>query len=494
MTLERETKLRAPATFALPELSDVPGLVPVRSEPRRFATAYVDTQDLRLARWGCSLRHRAGEGWTLKLPRTSAGATVVREELSFVGEPRHVPAEASDLVAGYVRGAELRPVVRLRTVRRRVEVTDEQGAAIGEVVDDEVSVMDGSRVAARFRELEVEAAAPERDPRLEAVVSRLVVAGASPTDGTPKYLQALGARALAPPDVVVPELGPDASVGEVVRGAIAASVVRLIRHDAGVRLGDDLEDVHQARVATRRLRSDLRTFREVLDPEWDASLREELGWLGGELGTVRDLDVQLERLAALVETLPDEDRGVGDRLLAERDRRRDDARTHLLEAMRSDRYLALLDRLVEDARDPAVLADAARAPAAMALATVMDRPWKHLKAAMEELGPASPDADLHLARIRTKRVRYAAEAVEPVFGRGARGFARAAAALQDVLGEHQDAVVGAAWLREASRGGGRRAFVAGQLVTLERFGAASARHRWPGDWKRLARKRLRFWA
>ncbi|HET9724280.1 MAG TPA: CHAD domain-containing protein [Actinomycetota bacterium] len=493
MTLERETKLRAPATFALPELSDVPGVIPTRSEPRRFATVYVDTQDLRLARWGCSLRHRAGEGWTLKLPRTSVGATVVRDELPFAGEARRLPDEASDLVAAYARGADLRPVVRLRTVRRRVALADERGTAIGEVVDDEVSVMDGPRVAARFRELEVEAATPEPDPRLEAVVSRLVVAGAGPTDGTPKYQQALGARASAPPDVVAPELDPDASTGEVVRGAIAASVVRLLRHDAGVRLGNDLEDVHQARVATRRLRSDLRTFREVLDPEWDASLREELGWLGGELGTVRDLDVQLERLVGLVEALPDEDRTVGERLVAERAGRRDEARAHLLEAMRSDRYVALLDRLIEDARQPAVLADAAPAPAAMALATVMERPWKHLKAAMEGLGPASPDADLHLARIRTKRVRYAAEAVEPVFGKGARGFAREAAALQDVLGEHQDAVVGAAWLRDAARSGARRAFVAGQLATLERFAAAAARDRWPDVWKRLARKRLRFW-
>jgi hypothetical protein len=139
-----------------------------------------------------------------------------------------VPEEASDLVAAYSRGAELRPVVRLRTLRRRIELADERGASVGEVVDDEVSVMDGSRVAARFREVEVEAATPEPDPRLEAVVSRLAVAGASPTDGTPKYQQALGPRASAPPDVIVPELGPDASVVEVVRAAIAASVVRLL--------------------------------------------------------------------------------------------------------------------------------------------------------------------------------------------------------------------------------------------------------------------------
>ena len=493
MTLEREMKLSAPATFTLPDLSDVRGLVATPVEARRHQTVYLDTEDLRLVRWGCSLRHREGEGWTLKLPRTSVGATVLRDEVTFDGDARRPPAEAVDLVAAYVRAAELRPVVRLRALRRRVELTGEQGDLLGEVVDDEVSVMDGSRVAARFREVEVEMPVTAPESLLEAIVGRLVEAGASPTDGTPKYQQALGARASAPPEVVVPELGPDASVGEVVRGAIAASVTRLLRHDAGVRLGLDLEDVHQARVATRRLRSDLRTFREVLDPEWDSTLREELGWLGAELGPVRDLDVQLERLRGGVASLPEEDRAVGDRLVTGLARRREDARAHLLGAMRSARYLALLDRLIVDACEPAVLPDAAPAPAAMALGVVMERPWTHLKAAMDGLGEDSPDADLHLARIRTKRARYAAEAVEPVFGRRARGFAREAAALQEVLGEHQDAVVAQRWLREVPAGGARRAFVAGGLAMLERQAAATARGRWSGVWKRLSRKRLRFW-
>ena len=203
-------------------------------------------------------------------------------------------------------------------------------------------------------------------------MSRLAVAGASPTDGTPKYQQALGPRASAPPDVIVPELGPDASVVEVVRAAIAASVVRLLRHDAGVRLGDDLEDVHQTRVATRRLPLDLRTFREVLHPEWDAELREEL------VARLRARHRPGPRRAARAPDRPGRDaprRGPdnGERLVAERSRRRDEARGTCSTAMRSERYPALLDRLVADAREPAVLTDAAPAPAAMTLATVMER-------------------------------------------------------------------------------------------------------------------------
>jgi CHAD domain-containing protein len=493
MNAEHEVKLSVPAAFQMPDLG-IDGVVEAQpAEVQRYRTLYVDTDDLRLARWGCSLRHREGEGWTLKLPPTRVGLLLVRGEQTFEGDARHLPPEAVDLVTAYVRGEPLGPVVRLRTLRRRIDLMDAEGAPAGEVVDDEVSVMDGGRVAARFRELEVEVSEGAPDATVEAIVNRLAGEGASLTDGVPKYLQALGARASAPPEVVVPELGPDASVDEIVRGAIAASVVRLLRHDAGVRLGEDIEDVHQARVATRRMRSDLRTFRDVLEPEWNAALREELGWLGGELGTVRDLDVQLERLRGRVEELPEQDRAIGERLVAGVADRREAAREHLLASIRAERYTALLDRLVLAAKQPAVLPEVATTPAAMVLGTVMERPWKQLRGLLAGLPDDAPDADLHLARIRTKRVRYAAEALEPVFGKLARAFATHAADLQDVLGEHQDAVVAQAWLRDASTGGTRRAFVTGELAMLERQAAARARAQWRLVWKRLSRKRLRFW-
>src|SRR5439155_1633439 len=85
--------------------------------------------------------------------------------------------------------------------------------------------------------------------------------------------------------------GPPPSAGDVIRNALAASVARLIAHDPGVRLGDDPEDVHQARVATRRLRSDLRTFHSLLDADWTQALRQDLKSIGRDLGAVRDTEV-----------------------------------------------------------------------------------------------------------------------------------------------------------------------------------------------------------
>jgi CHAD domain-containing protein len=312
-------------------------------------------------------------------------------------------------------------------------------------------------------------------------------------DNVPKLVRALGARASEPPEVVVPDVGSESNVADVVRHAIAASVLRLLRHDPGVRLGDDPEDVHQARVATRRIRSDLRTFRDVVETSWAVPLRAELKWLGALLGAVRDAEVLRDRLRGRQPLLATGDLPALERLLAGLDGRREEARERLLSAMREPRYTSLLDALVEAARMPAVLDEFAPAPAGTALRPALEPPWKHLRAAIDHVREDPSDEALHAARIRAKRVRYAAEAVAPVFGKRASSFARAAVGLQDVLGEHQDAVVASAWLRASSTGAHSIAFVAGELTAIEGDAARAARAAWPDAWKALSRKKLRFW-
>jgi len=495
--LEREAKLQAPAGFRLPELGG-DGLLATELEPQRLVTVYLDTPDLRIARWGCSLRHRQGEGqgkeWTVKLPSSGDGSQLVRTEVNFEGDDaRKVPTAAADLMAAYIRGEELTPVARLQTLRRGVEIADEAGTLVAIVTDDEVSVMDGRRVASRFRELEVELEPSADEGLSEVLVGRLTDGGAGPVDNVPKLVRALGPRAASPPDIEVPDLDERADVIHVVRRELATSVVRLLRHDAGVRLGDDLEDVHQARVATRRVRSALRTFRDVLEPEWARSLRDRLRWLADDLGAVRDTEVLRDRLRSREATLPEGDRKGLEELVTMLEMRRDEAREQLLEAIREPRYLLLLDELVEAAREPRVLRDVAREPAATALRPSVERPWHHLETAVEQARDEGSDASLHGVRIRAKRARYAAEAVAPVFGKRAEVFAAAAAGLQDELGEHQDSVVARAWLRDAASGEAD-SFVAGELSAIEGQAGAAARDAWPRAWKAVSRKRLRFWA
>jgi CHAD domain-containing protein len=499
--LEREVKLGAGPAFHLPDLAGVvDGVTVTPPETVRLETVYWDTLDLRLARWGVSLRHRAGEGWTLKLAplKTSGDATpprglLERDELTFQGGAKKPPPSAVAVVRAYVRKAELVPVARLSTWRRRVRLLDASGARLAEVVDDEVSVRDGRRVAARFREIEVEVtgAGDGGEALLAAVVSRLRTAGAGAPDPTPKHIRALGPRAMEPPEVAPAVVKPDSPARGVIRSVLAESVAAVLHHDPLIRTSGDPEAVHQARVGTRKLRSHLRTFGPLLEPDWTDPLRSELGWLALGLGGVRDQEVLLERLKARAATLPANDQRSAASLLHILEEDIEALRKKLIADLDSARYVDLLERLVDAAHSPATLPEADQ-PASTVLPPLAGGPWRRLRSAVKQLPEQPADPDLHRIRILAKRARYAAEAIEPVVGASGAAFARAAAKLQTVLGEHQDSVTAQAWLRSI-RISGRRAFVAGELIAMEHMAAEEARAKWPKVWKSLDRKRLHQW-
>ena len=497
--LEREVKLGAGPAFHLPDLNGVvDGIAVTPPEAVRLETVYYDTPDLRLARWGVSLRHRAGEGWTLKLPPKPgagqpAGQMLERDELNFQGGSKKPPEAAVAIVRAYVRKAELVPVARLSTVRRRVRFVDAAGTRVAEVVDDEVSVRDGRRVAARFREIEVEVMPQSNGANgiVDPLVLRLRGAGAGAPDPTPKHIRALGPRAMEPPEVAAQPVQPDSPAKDVIKHVLADSIASLLRQDPLVRTSGDPEAVHQARVATRKLRSHLRTFGPLLDPEWTEPLRSELGWLAMGLGAVRDREVLLERLRERTKTLPESDLRSANSLLQTLVVEIETLRKKLLTELESLRYVDLLERLVIAAHAPATLPEADE-PALQALPPLAAGPWRRLRSAVRQLPDPPTDPELHRIRILAKRARYAAEAVAPIVGSDAAAFARAAAKLQTVLGEHQDSVTAQAWLRSA-RISGRRAFVAGELIAMEHAAAEEARVKWLKVWKALDRKQLHKW-
>lgn len=501
--LERERKLAGWAGFELPDLDGiVDGVAAVVLPEQHLEATYYDAPDLRLARSGISVRFRTGDAgrvgqkgkWTVKLPDGDGGPTLVRREIDIEAPGRVVPDAVASLVRAHIRSSALTPVGVLSTRRRRVQLTSDSGAPLVEVADDEVSVLEGRRVALRFRELEVEVLDADRGADLlDRVVDVLIAAGAATADQTPKIVRALGPRALAPPEVEVPDLDDSATLSDVVRAATAAGFARLLQHDPGVRLGGDIEDVHQARVAARRLRSDLRTFRKLLDPERAAPLRDELQWLGAELGFVRDADVLLERLHDQATLLPAVDGRAVAGLLRRLETQRTTAGATLQAALDSDRYLRLLDLLVDAIERPPVNDDAF-APARLALPGIVRGPWKHLLQAVDALDEHPEDEALHDIRIRAKRTRYAAEAAAPVLGKSAQRFAKAVARVQSVLGDLQDAVVAEDWLRAAgAKGPAAQALVAGQLVAVQRDAMEVSRRSWAEAWDEVAGKKLRSW-
>jgi CHAD domain-containing protein len=265
-------------------------------------------------------------------------------------------------------------------------------------------------------------------------------------------------------------------------------------NDAGARLGE-VEPVHQMRVGARRLRSDLRTFASLVEPEWANGLRDELRWLGDSLGLVRDLDVLDENLRASAQDLGDALRP----LFAHLEEQRLVARAAMLNALRSERYVELLDRLVTAARTP-VLADAAWDPAGYVLPKLARKAWHGLAREARVLTPEDPDESYHRVRIRAKRCRYAAEAVAPALGedRGpvAKELARRVAHVQDVLGALQDTVVARGVIEEVARSrpaDGPLQFDAGRLLERQQFAAQQARPSFQKAWRKVDRKKLRKW-
>ena len=492
---EQETKLTAPTGFQMPELAGPDdGFLADPQPARRYTTVYWDTPDLRLARWDATLRHRDGQGWTVKLPGDRAGVLLVRDEHTFAGGPKRVPDEALALLRAYVRGARLAPVARSRAERRPTVLRDAAGNQLAEVVDDEVQVIEGRRVADRYRELEVELGEAAQPDTLDKLLARLREAGATETPAqASKYRQALGGRELAPAELTVADLDRDASVEELLRGDLAASTLRLFRHLPAVWLDEDPEAVHQARVAVRRLRSTLRTARSVLDRDWTKRLRDELKWFADLLGAVRDADVLRARLQGRVDALPEDDQAGARRLFAHLAGQREEARAGLVEAMEAPRFAQLLDDVVAAAQAPAVTAEAA-GPAGKVLPPLVRKEWKKLTKAIGKAGDDPEDRALHKIRIRAKRTRYAAEAASPVIGKPARRLAKAAEGIQDVLGEQHDAVVAERWLREAASRARREALLpAGELVAAERAAAGQARASWRQRAAKLSARKLTRW-
>jgi CHAD domain-containing protein len=258
---------------------------------------------------------------------------------------------------------------------------------------------------------------------------------------------------------------------------------------------DDLNDpeaVHQMRVAIRRMRVALRVGADTVGQLGD-ELRVELGWLGGELGTVRDLDVLAHRLASSASALGSADAdGVAELLTALHDARVS-TRATLRGVLNDERYRSLLRGLAKLVRTAPTAVDTPESPAAEPVADphgLLDRPLRKLRRAVAAAGANPADEVLHQLRIKGKRLRYAAELALAMAERRARKPLRrlisSAKDLQEVLGDHHDTVTAEAWLRESGIGlPGPAVLVAGRLLERELVLRTTYEAEWPLAWQEL---------
>ncbi|HWG93075.1 MAG TPA: CYTH and CHAD domain-containing protein [Mycobacteriales bacterium] len=472
----------------LPDLSGVAAVVPLGTED--LDATYHDTADLRLARSRATLRRRTGgrdAGWHLKLP---AGAG--RLELTAPLRGTGVPAALRALVRSRSLGAPLQPVVRLRTTRSVLQLQDGTGRVLAEVADDTVTaeVLLDPPATSSWREVEVELVDGDTAV-LDAVEQQLRGWGARPAGTASKLARALEGHL---PDPPVDDLR---TAGGVIVAHLRAQVDELVHTEPGVRR-DEPDAVHRARVATRRLRSALRTFRPLLDRGTADALREELRHLAAVLGPARDAEVQRDRLLAHLASEPPELvlGPVVQRVRDELDGRHREARAAVVRALDGRRHLELLQSLDRLVTAPPLTERAGR-PAARELPRLVARSWHRLATAHAAAQAAGGREDLlHEVRKRAKAARYAGEAVAPALGRDAERFAARAEKVQEVLGEVSDSAVSRSLLRElgvVAHLAGENGFTFGRLHGLEELRAERARARYDGAWAALDRRKVRAW-
>jgi CHAD domain-containing protein len=318
--------------------------------------------------------------------------------------------------------------------------------------------------------VEVEAELRAGSPSgLDVLAAELLEAGAEPGNGLPKVFRAHGRK--------VGEPEPSQSPFRSLQSRLRDQLREIERHDPGTRLGRDPESLHDMRVAVRRLRALLRAGRQLVATD-TAGLEARLKELGGVLGEVRDLDVLLEHLETEAAELGARDARRAEPLLAALRTERSCSRARLLAALRSNQYLSLLDdtaRTIEELEP---------SRAGLAIDEPADRAFRKLRKAVHALPEEPADEELHNVRKVGKRARSAAELA------GRTKFVKRAKRLQDVLGEHQDAVVAAERLRElAAEAGPGAALAAGRLIEREENRRMDARAAWPKAWKKLRKTR-----
>lgn len=468
-SIETERKFRIDAGQPVPDLSEVVTLG--ERDQYRLTAVYYDTPDLVLARNRRTLRRRTGghdSGWHLKLPGDGDRRTEVTLPLTTGSRARLVPQQLRDQVAELIGEAPLVPVVELRTRRTETQLTGPRGGSLAVLCDDTVTAVRGEDEES-WRELEIELTRGDQD-LLDRLTETLAAGGVPVSASVSKLVQAMGER-LA--EAERPARPRKASAAQLLRDYLAVQVGVIQALEPQIRAGE-VEPVHQVRVATRRLRSTLRTFGSLLDTEVTDPLRAELKLFAELLGAARDPAVLAELLRAELAELPSAAvvGAVGeqlDRALGEQHRA---AQRRLVSALDSARYARMATALTELVAEPP-FNEYAGARAKGVLPGLLERAdrrafkaWKKARQSEDEAAGAA----WHLVRRRAKTARYAWEAAAPALGDDAAKVVTAWKRVTQSLGIAQDGVLVRERLPElaaAVTAAGESAFTLGVLYRVQ---------------------------
>ena len=269
------------------------------------------------------------------------------------------------------------------------------------------------------------------------------------------------------------DLGPTKIDATLTAGEVAFAILRrhyatMLAHEPGVRLGEDPEELHDMRVATRRLRAALKLYSDFL-PKRSERYERDLRWVAGALGEVRDLDVHLQRLCEESSRNGE----VLEQVVSLLRERRIEARKRMLEALDSNRYERLLANLsgtLRGGRSPSTTA-----PILEAAPDLLRDRYKKVRKAANKLREDSPPEHFHDLRKKGKRLRYALEPLQEIYGKQAKKMVKLLKKTQDDLGDHQDLIVAAGLMEELGAAGDRPPQVAFTMGTMsEGYGSEAA--------------------
>jgi triphosphatase len=442
----------------LREHSCASGFAILPEATRELSDTYYDTEDWRFYHAGYALRvRRDGEGVEATMKSLSPAEDAGYRRRREISEPLRSAGSKTLMEARGPVGERLRALVGARTLRplfevctrRRVfeirpdEPFSDNNASVGEVVLDDSEFSGDGKVLSRLRRVEVEA-----DPR--DGVGRFVdelrgSQGLRPAEVS-KFEAGLCASGLEPdgaPELGSTEIDATLSAGEVAFAVLRRHFAAMLENEPGVRLGEDPEDLHNMRVATRRLRTTLKLYADFL-PKRARRFERDLRWVAGSLGEVRDLDVHLERLAR--EASEDGHGGSLEESIAALKERRVEARRRMLGMLDSGRYERLLSGfavMLRRGRSPAPTG-----PILEVAPELVRRRHKKVRKAVKGLGEDSPPEDFHDLRKKGRRLRYALEPLQGIYGKPAQKMVEVLKRLQDDLGYHQDLVVAAAMMHD----------------------------------------------
>ena len=249
-------------------------------------------------------------------------------------------------------------------------------------------------------------------------------------------------------------------MSEAGRKTLRLHFERMLAHEPGTRRGEDIEELHDMRVATRRMRAAFRVFGPYFDAKAIRPYLKGLKRTGRALGPVRDLDVFEEKARRYLTSLPADQAGQLTGLLAAWHTERVAARERMLAYLDSGRHARFVERFGRflTTRGAGARPDPVGQPIPYQVQHIAPRLlYTRYEAvrAYEPLLDSAPIELLHALRIDFKQLRYALEFFGPVLGGETRVVIREVKTMQDHLGDLNDADVAIRLLHDFLKSGSR---------------------------------------